>query len=137
MTRLPLQADGMVFIHVCNGRAIVSRFVESDQESLTIQAAMNWQELEQTAVSELLHQGESLDISDQYECSESLIHKAEFDPLTIAVRMELLIRQIEDLPKALGGVHEGMIDLTAIELLEEALVPILDQARTLQARLQP
>jgi hypothetical protein len=60
----------------------------------------------------------------------------ENDILSIDVRMELLIRQIEDLPKAIASVEGVMVDLTTLDLLREGLEPILDQARTIQRRLQ-
>ena len=60
--------------------------------------------------------------------------------LSIDVLVELLVRQIEDLPIAVetvGEVIEGFTaDKATMQQVREALAPVLDQARTIQRRLQ-
>lgn len=60
--------------------------------------------------------------------------------LSVDVLVELLVRQIEDLPIAVetvGEVLDGFVaDEATMQQVRQGLQPILDQARNLQARLQ-
>src|SRR6266487_5210529 len=69
---------GQVLISVWNCRAAISRY-EANQGGFSVVEAQNWQELEDTAISEVEEQGGAITMSGHYQVSSELAAQAHFE----------------------------------------------------------
>lgn len=70
--------EAPTFINVWNCRAAVSRFVPQSDGSLRLEAAANWQDLEDEAITAVREQGGGINISGHYYCPPELVRRARW-----------------------------------------------------------
>jgi hypothetical protein len=68
---------GKVIISVRDGRALVCRYTGTPEE-ISMEAAENWQELQEEAQEAVEAQGGAMNSSGHYGCPEELAEKARF-----------------------------------------------------------